>query len=82
MQENLSEREGILWRREGIPEHDVGVTGLAILAFAGYGHTHRDGVFEEYVECLRKAVAYLKRVQVKSSDPSTNGRFGPDKDEQ
>ena len=55
---------------------------LAILAFAGYGHTHRDGVFPEYVDCLRKAVNFMKSAQVKSNDPSTNGRFGGDKDEQ
>ena len=61
----------------GYKEHDVGVTGLAMLAFAGYGHTHRDGIYEEYVECLKKAVAFMKSVQVKSNDPSTNGRFGP-----
>ena len=61
----------------GYKEHDVGVTGLAMLAFAGYGHTHRDGIYEEYVECLKKAVAYMKSQQVKSNDPSTNGRFGP-----
>jgi len=61
----------------GFENVDVGVTGLAILAFAGYGHTHRDGVYEEYVECLRKAVAYLKRVQVHSDDPNTDGRYGP-----
>ena len=66
----------------GFPAHDVGVTGLAILAFAGYGHTHRDGVFPEYVECLRKAVDYLLSVQVKSNDPTTNGRFGDEEDEQ
>jgi len=66
----------------GFPEHDVGVTGLAVLAFAGYGHTHREGVYQEYVECLRKAVDYLLKVQVKSSDPTTNGRFGSDKHEQ
>jgi hypothetical protein len=63
----------------GFAEHDVGVTALAMLAFTGYGHTHRDGVHPEYVECLRKAVRYLISVQVKSADPTTNGRFGDDK---
>lgn len=60
----------------GFENVDVGVTGLAMLAFAGYGHTHRDGVYEEYVECLRKAVAYMKRVQVHSEDPNSDGRYG------
>ncbi|MBI4586848.1 MAG: terpene cyclase/mutase family protein [Planctomycetes bacterium] len=62
--------------------HDIGVTGLAILAFAGFGHTHQDGVYHEYVECLKKAVKFLKSVQVHSEDPSANGRYGDDKTEQ
>ncbi len=66
----------------GLPDHDVGVTALAVLAFAGYGHTHRDGVYPEYVDCLKKAVNYLKKVQVRSNDPGTNGRFGENTAEQ
>jgi hypothetical protein len=66
----------------GFEDHDVGVTALAILAFTGYGHTHRDGVFPEYVEVLRKAVNYMRKVQVQSNDPGTNGRFGDGKAEQ
>ena len=60
----------------GLPEHDVGVTGLALLALAGYGHTHRDGFHPEFVQCARKAVNYLKKTQVRSGDPGVNGRFG------
>jgi hypothetical protein len=60
----------------GDEHYDVGVTGLAMLAFAGYGHTHRDGIFEEYVDCLKKAVNWMKKQQVQSNDPTTNGRFG------
>ncbi len=60
----------------GLPEHDIGVTGLALLAFAGYGHTHRDGFHPEFVQCARKAVNYLKKAQVRSGDPGANGRFG------
>jgi hypothetical protein len=66
----------------GFSDHDVGVTALAMLAFAGYGHTHRDGIYPDYVACLQKAVNYLKRVQVRSEDPSTNGRYGPAAGEQ
>jgi len=69
-----SERGGSI--SEGFDNVDVGVTALAMLAFAGYGHTHRYGAHEEYVECLRRAVDYMKRVQVHSDDPSTDGRFG------
>jgi hypothetical protein len=60
----------------GFPHHDVGVTGLAILAMAGYGHTHQSGEYEEFSRCVKNAVGYLKRVQVRSSDPATNGRYG------
>jgi hypothetical protein len=67
---------------KGFPDHDVGVTALAILAYAGYGHTHKDGVYEEYIECLKKAVGYMKQAQVKSEDPTTNGRFGAGQGEQ
>jgi hypothetical protein len=67
---------------KGDEHHDVGITALAMLAFAGYGHTHRDGIFEEYVECLRKAVQFMKKVQVQSNDPNTNGRYGPADGEQ
>ncbi|MCA8966123.1 MAG: terpene cyclase/mutase family protein, partial [Planctomycetes bacterium] len=33
----------------GQPEHDVGVTGLALLAFLGDGHTTRAGIYKERV---------------------------------
>ena len=33
----------------GQPEHDVGVTGLALLAFLGDGHTTRQGLYKEKV---------------------------------
>ncbi|MBI4586847.1 MAG: terpene cyclase/mutase family protein [Planctomycetes bacterium] len=62
--------------------HDIGVTGLAMLAFAGFGHTHQDGFYQEYVECLKKAVKFLKSIQVRSEDPSANGRYGDDQAEQ
>ncbi|HZN57955.1 MAG TPA: prenyltransferase/squalene oxidase repeat-containing protein [Planctomycetota bacterium] len=67
---------------KGFADHDVGLTALAMLAFSGYGHTHRDGVYPDYVECLQKAVNYLKKSQVHSEDPTTNGRYGPGTGEQ
>ena len=67
---------------QGLPDFDVGVTGLAMLAFAGTGHTHQTGEYEEYADCLRKAVAYLKQVQVHSDDAATHGRFGGAEHEQ
>ena len=60
----------------GFENHDVGVTALAMLAFTGYGHTHRYGIYKEYVDVLKKALGYMKKVQVKSTDPETNGRYG------
>lgn len=56
---------------------DVGVTGLAVLAFTGHGHTHISGRDEAFGKCLQKALEYMKSVQVRSEDPTANGRFGP-----
>ncbi|MBN1422869.1 MAG: terpene cyclase/mutase family protein [Planctomycetes bacterium] len=48
----------------GWKQHDVGVTALAVLAFAGYDHTHLAGEHPAYVEALKKAVAFLKATQI------------------
>jgi hypothetical protein len=47
--------------------NDIGVTGLALLAFLGAGHTMRQGVHKEVV---RKAVKWLREQQ------DDNGLFG------
>ncbi len=60
----------------GFEEYDIGVTALAILAFTGFGHTHRDGEYDHFVKCLRKAVAYMLKHQVKSGDPRAKGLYG------
>ena len=60
----------------GLPRHDVGVTALALLAFAGYAHTHQYGKYPRYVQAVKRGVKYLKSVQVSSTDPNKNGRFG------
>jgi len=60
---------------KGWKEHDIGVTALAILAFTGFGHTHRDGEYDKFVKCLRKAVKYMLAVQQKSNDPRIDGLF-------
>jgi squalene-hopene cyclase-like protein len=49
------------------PLYDPGLTGLAVLAFLGKGHTHQEG---RYKDVLTRAFDYLKRVQ----DP--DGCFG------
>ncbi|MFT5284819.1 MAG: hypothetical protein ACI8TQ_000978 [Planctomycetota bacterium] len=44
----------------GYPEHDVGVTGLAVLAFMGMGSTTKKGTYKEIVN---KGINYLKSQQ-------------------
>lgn len=51
----------------GSPQFDVGVTGLATLAFLGAGHTHKEG---KYKKTVKAALRYLVDVQQK------NGNFG------
>lgn len=51
----------------GYPLYDHGLTGLALLAFFGAGHTHTQG---NYKEQISDALKYLKRIQ----DPE--GCFG------
>lgn len=44
----------------GIDGHDRAATGLAMLAFTGFGHTHQDGEYPEYVAVMKKAAKFLK----------------------
>lgn len=44
----------------GLPRHDVGVTGLALLAFLGAGHSTRHG---EHRDVVRQGVRWLAQVQ-------------------
>lgn len=44
----------------GQPEHDVGLTGLALLAFLGDGHTTRTGLYRDRVA---KGVQWLREQQ-------------------
>ncbi|MBK8978870.1 MAG: terpene cyclase/mutase family protein [Planctomycetes bacterium] len=52
----------------GNPVHDIGVTGLALLAFLGDGSTMRSGPYKEVV---KKAVRWLREQQ-----DDTTGLFG------
>lgn len=52
---------------------DPGVTGLAVLAFLGAGHTHLQG---EYQDTVRRGVEYLLRVQTQRHDGSIVGSAG------
>ncbi|MCB9876949.1 MAG: terpene cyclase/mutase family protein [Planctomycetes bacterium] len=51
----------------GNPVHDIGVTGLALLAFLGDGHTMRAGSYQDVV---KRGVLWLRAQQ------EENGRFG------
>lgn len=52
---------------------EVGLTGLALLAFLGNGCDHREG---EHREVIRRGLLYLRKVQ------SNDGCFGPKDDDQ
>lgn len=58
----------------GNPTHDVGVTGLALLAFLGRGHTLKDG---HYRHVVRKGVRWLVEQQDAAGgrigEPTSNG---------
>ncbi len=41
----------------GLREYEVGITGLAILAFLGEGHTHQSG---DYIDVVARGLAYLR----------------------
>lgn len=45
----------------GFPTHDVGVTGLALLAFLGAGHTHRDDT--EFGIVVKRGLRWLRKQQ-------------------
>ncbi len=64
---------------EGDPAHDIGVTGLAILAYTGYGITHRLSPIPELQETVARAINYLRDQQIRSEDPMLDGRYGPGK---
>ncbi len=60
----------------GWKDHDIGVTALAILAFTGYGHTHQTGIHKDYVQVLKKALRFMKKVQITGTgDPNYDGCF-------
>ncbi len=59
---------------KGTDDYDLGLTGLALVAFTGHGDTHKDGAFRETVE---KGIKFILREQ------KSNGVIGDEKvDEQ
>ncbi len=54
---------------------DIGITGLAVLAFAENGYAHQNGTRSGYENVLRRAVAYLKASQRSSTDRRLDGLF-------
>ncbi|QDU69614.1 prenyltransferase/squalene oxidase repeat-containing protein [Engelhardtia mirabilis] len=49
---------------EGSALHDVGLTGLALLAFLGFGDTMNDG---QYHETIRSGISWLQKQQDRST---------------
>ena len=61
------------WGGAGDAAYDVGVTGLALLAFLGNGHSFRGSEADDvHVKTVEKAVRFLLRAQAK------DGRLGGD----
>lgn len=52
-------------------EADTAVTGLAVLAFLGAGHTHLEG---DYQRNVQHALEYLLRIQTQDGDLAGNAR--------
>lgn len=50
---------------DGNKDYNVGITGLALLAFAGAGNTEKRGIYSENV---RRAVAWLTSVQAQNGN--------------
>lgn len=65
---NGDPKKGALCDGRGEASYDVGVSGLALLAFLGAGHTYRDG---PYRDCVRKGLKWLVAQQ------DAEGCFGP-----
>ncbi|MED5329931.1 MAG: prenyltransferase/squalene oxidase repeat-containing protein [Planctomycetota bacterium] len=61
--------EDVICSGTGEATHDVGVTGMALLAFLGAGHTDKEG---KYKETVKAGLRYLKDVQ------SSDGNFASD----
>ena len=51
---------------------DNGVSGLALLAFLGAGHTHREG---DYAEAVDRGLGYLRRSQRENGDLGGDAEF-------
>ncbi|RME76662.1 MAG: hypothetical protein D6776_00900 [Planctomycetota bacterium] len=47
----------------GDPRFDVGVTGLALLAFLGDGHSHKSSPYPEFKRAVNKGLKFLRRTQ-------------------
>jgi len=60
----------------GEPEHDAGITGLAMLALAGHLAPGKGGGSEVYQKSLEKSAAYLASLQISSENSEENGRYG------
>lgn len=66
----------------GLAEHDIGVTGLAMLALTAHARHHGDALAKICLERLHRAARFLIGAQVASEKPVHHGRFGSDDTEQ
>ena len=60
----------------GDNDQSIGLTGLAVLAFTGAGHSHRYSDVPKFKDCLQKASKYLMSIQTQGGGPRGMGRFG------
>ena len=54
----------------------IGLTGLAVLAFTGAGHSHRYSSVPHFKTCLQKASRYLMSTQGRGGGAASMGRYG------
>jgi hypothetical protein len=57
--------------------YNVGVTGLAVLAFTGAGNSHRSATDPRFAKALRRAMQYLLGQQQAGASGDFDGKIGP-----
>ncbi|MEM7166462.1 MAG: prenyltransferase/squalene oxidase repeat-containing protein [Planctomycetota bacterium] len=66
----------------GFEGFDIGVTALAMLAYLGFGETHRSGQYPEFRPVMQKAMKWMLKQQARSGPPEQEGRFGKEHPEE
>ncbi|MHC4830277.1 MAG: hypothetical protein ACYTFT_07970 [Planctomycetota bacterium] len=62
----------------GEGHYDVGVTGLALLAFLGNGTTHKASPIEEFRISVKNGLRFLKKKQQTDGSMGVGAEFGPE----